>query len=283
MSFVSIERLQGICTMQSCLVLGLLLAAVIGYLLRSRSRIRAELALREAELAEARKAVERRSRFVSTAAHEIRTPLNGIIGFAELLTRARSMAEVNEYASVVASSSVYLRSLVTDILDLSKLEAGGIKPRLTECNPVAVVRSALDLFMLSAQRKGLRLQMEAESDLPPSIRTDPELLERVLINLLSNAIKHTSEGVVTCRVAVEANHCVFEVEDAGEGIPEERLDQVFEPFNALSSKYRSQADEPSTGLGLALSKELAYLLGGDLTVTSCRGIGTVFRLTVRHH
>lgn len=283
MSFVSIERLQGVCTMQSCLVLGLLLAAVIGYLLHSCSRMRAELALREAELAQARKAVERRSRFVSTAAHEIRTPLNGIIGFAELLTRARSMVEVNEYASVVASSSVYLRSLVTDILDLSKLEAGGIKPRLTECDPVAVVRSALDLFMLSAQRKCLRLQMESESDLPSSIRTDPELLERVLINLLSNAIKHTSEGVVTCRIAVEANHCVFEVEDSGEGIAEERLGQVFEPFNALSSKYRSQADEPSTGLGLALSKELAYLLGGDLTVTSCRGIGTAFRLTVRNH
>ncbi|MEZ5988876.1 MAG: ATP-binding protein [Planctomycetota bacterium] len=244
---------------------------------------------RTRELDEARVAAEAastaKSWFLANMSHEIRTPMTAILGYVELLSeelgQQLSEEERSEGLRTIRSNAEHLLHLVNEILDLSKIESGNMT---VERFPVRIredLETVRDLLMVQAQEKGLSLELRCADDLPATIETDPLRLRQCVVNLAGNAIKFTERGGVVVSVAYEREperRLRIEVRDSGIGISPAQLERLFEPF--------TQADESTTrrfggtGLGLALSKRIAALLGGDLEVRSTVGKGSTFTLTV---
>ena len=247
----------------------------------------------EEELARAKHAAEAanraKSEFLANMSHEIRTPMTAILGFSEILSEYPISAEARASIDIVQRNGEHLLTLVDDILDLSKIEAGRMEIEHEPCSPAEVAREVVETMHVRAQAKGLKLSLEEQGPLPPAISTDPRRLRQILVNLVGNAVKFTELGGVHIVARMETNAaegldapCVpqvaFEVIDTGIGMSNEQTAQLFQPFTQVDTSTSRRFG--GTGLGLAISKRLAVALGGDLTVSSQPGQGSTFRLTV---
>lgn len=239
--------------------------------------------LQELELLEAKTRAEAASRLksniLSSLSHEIRTPLTGIIGFAELLKDTLSSPEEREMAELIHTSGRRLLNTLTSILNLSRLEADGIEINRSIIDLSECVRAAGLLFTHMAQAKNLKIKFDLETAVYANI--DPNLLHQVLNNLIHNAINFTDSGYIFLRTLKKQkdNHtfAVIEVEDTGIGIPEDKLDIIFEPFRQVSEGINRKFE--GVGLGLTLAKGIVERMNGSITVSSKPGSGSLFRVT----
>lgn len=239
----------------------------------------AERALRESNT-KAQQANRAKSEFLANMSHEIRTPMAAIIGHADVLLAHLKDADNRGCVNTIKRNGTHLLDIINDILDLSRIEAGKLEVACEPCRLVEILADIWSLMHVRVERKPLELHVIVEGVLPETIQTDPKRLKQILINLLGNAIKFTESGQVTLRVTHihddDESAIRFAVEDTGIGISEEHLEHLFESF--------SQADASVTrnfggsGLGLSISKRLATMLNGQLTVESTEGVGSTFTL-----
>ncbi len=239
-------------------------------------------------LDEARRAAESanrlKSEFLASMSHELRTPLNGILGFSELLESELSDPVQREYAQTIRVSGSHLLALVTDVLDLAKIEAGRMTFNLGLVDLPDLLREVLSIQSAHARKKGLALEL-AEEGLPASVYADGMRLRQIMFNLTGNALKFTAQGSVTVRARPEVvdgrDFVRIEVEDTGIGIRPEEQQIIFEKFRQ-SESFSTRSHEGS-GLGLALAKQLAEHMGGRIGVSSMPGLGSVFYVLLPAH
>ncbi|MBL8114304.1 MAG: response regulator [Acidobacteria bacterium] len=220
--------------------------------------------------------------FLASMSHELRTPLNAILGFARLMERRKGRdAEDLESLAIIARSGEHLLGLINDVLSLAKIEAGKTALRIEPFDPNALLRGLVEMLRARAEEKGLTLAYEPLAHeplaLPRVVTGDEGRLGQIVLNLLGNGVKFTERGSVTLRARWAEGRAVLEVEDTGAGIAPGELAKLFQPFVQADAGRKSGE---GTGLGLALSRELARLMGGDITVESTEGKGTRFRVEV---
>lgn len=225
-----------------------------------------------------------RSAFFANISHEIRTPLTAINGFAELMVNPdRTQDERLADARVIRRNGEHLLTLINDILDLSKIEAGKMSVEQISCCPATIVSEVCTMLRHRAAQKTLSLDVKFAGPIPTHIRTDPTRLRQSLINLVSNAVKFTKSGGVTVTVSLErTDHkrpmLRVQISDTGIGISAEQLQNLFQPFVQGDASITRQYG--GTGLGLTISRHFCRALGGDVTVTSEPGKGSTFVVTV---
>ena len=219
-----------------------------------------------------------KSRYISTISHELRTPLNSILGYAQLLQEDRELAPHRAQAiRVIYRGGEHLLSLIEGTLDIARIESGKLQLDVKPMAFADTVREVASMFELQAAAKGLRFVFEPGPRLPEAVRADEKRLRQILINLLGNAVKFTRAGEVRLTVGHAREMAVFEVSDTGPGMTTAELDRVFEPFaRGQQAEGGSAAAGGGTGLGLTIAKMLTDLMGGEMTVRSAPGQGTVF-------
>jgi signal transduction histidine kinase len=251
------------------------MAGAITFILGLQRFERDNLALRESQ-AKALEANQAKSEFLAAMSHELRTPLTSIRGFAELMEQRLEDDRFKRQAGLIRKGAEHLSKLVTEILDLSKVEAGAMQLDQETLDLPALIEGTADFFSLSASNKGLDLRVHMAPGLPLHFQGDALRLKQILNNLLSNAIKFTEMGAITLSVEAQGDKLAFHVDDSGPGIPVEAQGRIFEKFRQGSAHVSSE--HGGTGLGLALSRGLAELMGGTLTVSSTVGQGARFTL-----
>lgn len=263
--------------------------AIIGaYLIEGQDkeikRVHDELVNEKKELEGAKQKAEEsdrlKSAFLANISHEIRTPLNAIIGFSDLLTDSYfSQEQISEFAKYVKQNGDALLSVIDDIMDISKIEAGQITIRKSRLSVDNLVTELHHEFLLKSNEKGIELKTNlADNNEEIFIESDGERIRQVLVNLLTNAIKFTEVGSVEIGVINEINSVRIYVSDTGIGILPEHHEHIFERFWQVdSSKVRKHG---GNGLGLTISKNLAKILGGDLRLDSIEGVGSTFTLII---
>ncbi len=235
----------------------------------------------DAQLQKAKEAAEAanlaKSRYVVGISHELRTPLNAVLGYAQLLERDGSIPPHRRDAiTVIRRSGEHLAGLIEGLLDISKIEAGRLELQYEEVRLAEFLGQIVDMFRLQAAAKGIDFLFERPQRLPAVVHTDPKRLRQILINLLSNAIKFTEEGSVSLRLHYRSQTAEIEVEDTGVGIGAEDLERIFEPFERVQQPDGEA--KPGMGLGLTITKLLTEIMGGDISVESRRGKGSLFRV-----
>ncbi|MCC5862777.1 MAG: PAS domain S-box protein [Gammaproteobacteria bacterium] len=240
-------------------------------------------ALREA-MGQAAAASQAKSEFLANMSHEIRTPMTAILGYAELLseTDAPGPSELQPAIDTIRRNAEHLLTVLNDILDVSKIEAGELQIEQLPVQPLALVEGVLQLLRSRATAKGLTLRLVCDSEVPETIQSDPVRLRQILLNLVGNAIKFTEAGEVTAHVLHDARSrwLAFRIVDTGIGMSPEACARIarFDPFTqgdaSMARRYGG------TGLGLRISQALARKLGGDLTLSSREGVGSTFTVTV---
>ncbi len=260
-----------------------LLGVSIFLILRSnRQKQRANREL-EAARQRAEQSEKFKQQFLANMSHEIRTPMNAIMGMSGILKRNAHTPEQEKYLSAIAQSSENLLVILNDILDLSKLEAGKIELEKVPFAPRQVISNVRDIIRFKAEEKGLSVEFSIADEVPPALLGDPTRLNQIVLNLAGNAVKFTEKGGVMIRVSApdkQDARCtlVVDVVDTGIGIPQDRLDRIFEEFTqAYSDTTRKYG---GTGLGLTISKRLAELQGGGITVSSEQGRGSTFTVRI---
>lgn len=232
----------------------------------------------EATLQEAKDKAEAANRaksvFLANMSHELRTPLNGILGFAQILNRDNSLSsEQKDRIAVIQRSGEYLLTLITDILDLSKIEANRLELNPSNFYFESFLKGITELFEIRAKQKGIAFYEERLTSLPRVIYADEKRLRQVLINLLGNAMKFTEKGGVCLKIGYDQEKLRFQVEDTGIGIVAEELEKIFLPFQQTGDQnYRAQG----TGLGLSITKKLVEMMGGEIQVESTLQVGSKF-------
>ncbi|MBN3907013.1 MAG: response regulator [Nostoc sp. NMS1] len=228
-----------------------------------------------------------KSQFLSNMSHELRTPLNIILGFTQLLLRNRSLnSQQQEYLDTINRSGEDLLTLINDVLEMSKIEAGRVILSETNFDLYALLDRLQQMFALKAQSRGLQLILERSPTIPQYICADESKLRQVLVNLLGNAIKFTQIGQVTLRVETPNQNITpdepitlnFSVEDTGCGIADSDFNRLFEPFVQTEAGQKAQE---GTGLGLPISQRFVRLMGGDIRVNSTLGKGSNFTFDIR--
>ncbi|HAX80202.1 MAG TPA: hypothetical protein DCY88_31290 [Cyanobacteria bacterium UBA11372] len=239
-----------------------------------------------------------KSTFLANMSHELRSPLNAVLGFAQIMMRSRSLpSEHIDNVGIISRSGEHLLTLINQVLEISKIEAGRTTLNEKNFDLYRLLDDVEDMFRLKADDAGLQLLCDRTAEVPRYIRTDQVKLRQILINLLNNAIKFTAEGGVSVRVGTSSGflgsrevteedrqeileskqQIYFEVEDSGAGIAPEELDKLFEAFMQTSSGKNAQE---GTGLGLAISRQFVKLMGGDISVSSQVGVGTIFKFNI---
>lgn len=250
-----------------------------------------------AELARAKEAAEAASRsksdFLANVSHEVRTPLTAIIGYAELMLEPvagaapqtpgeRGFTSYDDCLRTIRRNARHLLELINDILDLSKIEAGGMTVQGAECDLPLLIAELGSLLRPKAIEKSLEFRIVFDTPIPRLVRTDPLRLRQVLLNLLGNAIKFTDRGHVRLGVSceIDAGQCLlrFDVTDSGIGMNPQQIARLFQPFTQVDESATRRFG--GTGLGLAISQKLARLLGGDVGVRSRFGEGSTFTVTL---
>lgn len=222
---------------------------------------------------------EAKSRFLATVSHEMRTPLNGIIGMADLLRGTPLTPEQETYVGALRTSGEALLSLINEILDFTRIEAGKLDFATSEVEIEPVVEGVVELLAPRAQDKGIEIAAIVHPDVPRRILTDGARLRQVLMNLAGNAIKFTERGGVGIRVeSLAGERLMISVADTGQGIPADRLGAIFEEFEQADSGVVH--NQGGTGLGLAISRRIAEGMGGSISVISKPGAGSVFTFAV---
>ncbi|MHC4461366.1 MAG: CBS domain-containing protein [Planctomycetota bacterium] len=242
---------------------------------------RANLLAQEAVVAD-----QAKSEFLANMSHEIRTPMNAIIGFSEVLAEGELTDEQKHHVDVIRESGENLLQLINDILDFSKIEAGKLDFEIIVCSLEQLLAGTESLMRPTATKKGLAFEVLQCTELPAQIRSDPARLRQCLTNLVNNAIKFTKEGHVYVNVSLQEvgdkgtpqPFIRFDIEDTGIGIPAHKQNLIFEKFMQVNGS--STRKYSGTGLGLPITKQLAHLLGGELSLTSEQGKGSVFSLTI---
>ncbi len=223
-----------------------------------------------------------KSEFLANMSHEIRTPMNSIIGFSDMLADEELTGEQKEYLSVIRVSAQSLLSLINDILDFSKIEAGKIDMEIIDYSLAQLLNSIEKMMKPKAVEKGLEFKIIETDNLPSQIHTDPTRLNQCLVNLVNNAIKFTKAGHVYVKVSLQQVEdkpfICFDVEDTGIGIPVESQEAIFDSFTQADGSTSRKFG--GTGLGLTVTKQLAELLGGSLSLTSEPGKSSTFSLKV---
>jgi signal transduction histidine kinase/DNA-binding response OmpR family regulator len=228
-------------------------------------------------------AARTKAEFLANMSHEIRTPMNGILGMVQLLETTVLSGVQHQYLETVRTSADALLALINDILDLSKIEAGGMEIEEIPFDLVETIENVGDLLAMRAHEKDVDLVVRYGPGLPGVLRGDPDRLRQILVNLLGNAVKFTPAGHVLLQAACDRTedgraHLVLEVKDTGIGVDADKLELIFEKFTqADGSTTRLYG---GTGLGLSISRELAEMMGGTLTAESRRGEGSTFRLRI---
>ena len=273
-----------------------------------QQQLEEKVAQRTEELEEAREealaAAKTKSEFLANMSHEIRTPMNGIIGFADLLSGTDLTPEQEQFVQSIQNSGETLLSIIDDILNFSKLEAGKTEFKEEPVMVQAIVENALAPLATEAGEKGVEMTYQIDPGVPPMIVVDETRLHQVLLNLLSNAVKFTDEGMVVLRVQMASSgaeggssngafggdddHSMgllqscelhFSVQDTGIGIPDDEQDQLFTSFNQVDSSRRREYG--GTGLGLSISKQIVEAMGGEMWVESEVGEGSEFHFSFR--
>ena len=275
------ERLIFVGVGGATLVIMAMLAIGLITIRRSRNEVRrANVDLAESNSALG-KALAAKTEFLATTSHEIRTPLNGILGMTQVMLADPAIgAATRDRIGIVHGAGVTMRALVDDILDVAKMETGNLAIESVPMNLCATLTDVVRLWEEQARDKGLGFTLEVH-DCPADVLGDPARLRQVVFNLLSNALKFTAAGAITVRAAALADdpsRYVVTVTDTGIGIAAAKLEDVFESFRQADAGTTRQFG--GTGLGLAICRNLARAMGGDVTVASTPGVGSIFTLTL---
>jgi len=238
-------------------------------------------AMRHAKEA-AESASRAKSSFLANMSHEIRTPMNGIIGMAQLLSQTELRSHQRDYLATVDESAHILLRLLNDILDFSKIEAGKLELECVDFRISECVAGAAQMMMLRAAEKGLEIACRVAPEIPDHLRGDSGRMQQVLVNLIGNAVKFTVAGEIFVNVNAESItsekvRLHISVSDTGIGIPSEKLDQIFRPFEQAESSTTRRFG--GTGLGLAISRQLVEMMHGRIWIDSELGRGSTFHFT----
>jgi len=233
---------------------------------------------------QAEEANRSKSDFLANMSHEIRTPMNAILGFTDVLRRGfyKSEGEKRRHLNTIHSSGKHLLELINDILDLAKVESGRMEVERIECAPHLVIQEVVEVLGVKAKEKGIGLVFECAGPVPEKVLTDAGRVRQIVTNLTGNAIKFTESGVVKIIQGVrsDAGRAVLTIDvvDTGVGVPQDKLESIFEPFTQAESSTTRRFG--GTGLGLTISRKFARALGGDIVAHSVLGQGSVFSVTL---
>ena len=226
-------------------------------------------------------ASQTKSAFIANISHEIRTPLTPIIGFAEAMLNSKQSTEVQEQSlKTIIRNGRHLSQIINEILDLSKIEANSLDVEKIEINPFSVVADVESIVSVIAQEKGLEFSVEYEYPVPQKIFNDPTRIKQILMNLATNAVKFTDKGEVKFRVCYDdlSRQLLVSVSDTGIGVSAEKRKRLFKPFS--QADHSTTRKYGGTGLGLYISKRMANLMGGDISLESIEGVGARFTVTL---
>lgn len=239
-----------------------------------QAKLVAEEARRHADQAN-----QAKSRYISAISHELRTPLNSILGYAQLMGEDNAIPPHRKQAvSVIKRGGEHLLSLIEGTLDIARIEAGKLTLNVKPMHFADCVHEMAGMFELQAAAKGLGFRFETSGHLPELVRADEKRVRQILINLLGNAIKFTAQGQVIFRLRHAREMAYIDIEDTGPGMGEAELSRIFEPFARGATAGQSAEGTPGAGLGLTIAKMLTDLMGGEMTVVSTPGEGSIFRI-----